>query len=138
VLKKILTIALSAIAMQAGATTIGAHLGSWHDRPGFNNTNPGLYVKLDNGVTAGYYRNSIRGNSAYLGHTSSVDLVGTVRAEATIGLITGYTVSKVMPFVIPSVSVEVFPTVRARLIFIPMVVKEIGANVFSLSIEKEF
>lgn len=78
-LRAVLAVALLATAAVVGCTkpahaaepdgsglTIGAHLGSWHSRPGYNNINPGLYVRDADGWTVGGYRNS-------LSHEASTD-----------------------------------------------------------------
>jgi len=54
---------------------IGVHLVSYHSRDRvrlgeqWNDTNPGLYVRLHNGLQAGIYRNSVDRDSVYLAHT---------------------------------------------------------------------
>lgn len=74
-------------ATAAQATTFGAHIGSQHfpAKDGDNNANSGLYVRFDNGVTLGGYRNTIRRNSVYLGYSIDAGAFGV-----TVGGITGY------------------------------------------------
>ena len=70
-------------------TTVGLHLAS-HHFPSYDyqqNFNPGVYVRFDNGLTAGGYRNTIGRNSFYVGYT----LEGKETPFAlTVGAITGY------------------------------------------------
>lgn len=86
----VLVLCLAAMHYAAQACTVGAHIGSWHDRPGFNNTNPGLYVRLDNGVTAGVYRNSLSKPSVYLGRSFETPLADWVSVAVTVGVVSGY------------------------------------------------
>ena len=87
----------------ASAQTVGVHTVSVHEHHGLNNTNPGLYIRYDNGLTGGFYRNSYRRESAYLGHTMEARN-GSVSAAVTVGAVTGYPAAKVMALVVPSVA----------------------------------
>ena len=51
---------------------LGLHMMTWHAQPGFNNINPGLYFKVESGLTGGVYYNSERRWSAYLGRTFKI------------------------------------------------------------------
>ena len=84
-------------------TSIGIHIGSQHDKAGFNNFNPGVYVN-HNGYTLGTYYNSERKQSYYAGYTAQGELVRGLNWGLTIGAITGYAALKVAPLVVPSVS----------------------------------
>jgi hypothetical protein len=74
----------------AGAQTVGLHLVSGHASGGLNNANPGAYVRFDNGVTVGTYRNSYRRNSVYLGYTAETSATDRLSLAVTVGAITGY------------------------------------------------
>lgn len=119
-------VAICALAVTCGQakadTRVGLHLGSYHSTPGYNNTNPGVYV-FHNGWTAGTYYNSERNQSYYAGYTWEYPLGSMVRVGATAGVITGYKRADVLPMVVPSVAVSIpggFGT-AARLSFIPPV-----------------
>lgn len=71
------------------AQVVGLHLGSQHtnDPHGLaNNLNPGLYVRFDNGVTAGFYKNSIHKDTFYAGWTAPE----FYRVSFTFGAASGY------------------------------------------------
>lgn len=109
-------------------TRIGAHLGSYHFQPGFNNSNPGVYV-YHNGWTGGTYYNSERKQSVYAGYTFEYPLVGPFTAGLTVGAITGYARAQVLPLAIPSISWKVSDAsgVSVRLSFVPPVDKTVAA-----------
>lgn len=113
--------------MSCFADVVGVHLGSIHSpKRDYNNFNPGIYYKMDNGFTVGTYRNSIRKQSFYTGYTYEWK-----RFAITAGAITGYEGCKVCPLIFPTVKVGSF-----RLGFIPHI-KATGANVFHLMYEKQ-
>ena len=74
----------------ASAQTVGLHLISGHTSGGLNNINPGVYVRFDNGLTAGAYRNSYSRNSVYLGYTEETSATDRLSLAVTVGVITGY------------------------------------------------
>ena len=108
--------ALCLFCTQASAQTFGLHVGSYHDKPGFNNVNPGAYVRFANGVTAGFYRNSIDRDSVYVGYTAE-RFIGPVGFAVTAGAITGYR-HDVLPLLVPSIKFS-----HLRLAFIPKAAK---------------
>lgn len=121
------------LASAAHAQTVGLHLGSWHSEPGYNNANPGVYVRLENGLTAGAYRNSFRKTSVYAGWTWQADIAG-FRPAITAGLISGYR----HPFlVVPSIAAPEIGSVRLRVAYVPRLDPK-GAHVIHLMAEKEF
>lgn len=113
---------------------VGVHVGSWHSEPGFNNTNPGLYLRTVDGWTAGAYRNSISRTSVYAGWTDGTELASGVRAEVTVGGITGYRIP-LLPMAVPSVRFALGEHLGARLILIPRINPKLGAHVVSLAID---
>ena len=114
----------------ARAGTIGLHLASAHmPERHFNNTNPGLYYRSDEGWTAGAYRNSLRRTSDYAGYTWEWG-----RLAVTGGAVTGYAQS-VQPLLVPSVVLLSVQGVSARLAFIPRVEKRIESHVLHLMVE---
>lgn len=76
-----LTLAATAVTM-----TMGLHLGSYHvpDRPYFQNTNPGLFLRVDQ-TQLGCYQNSYDRTSCYV---AVIQPIGPVDVMA--GLVTGY------------------------------------------------
>jgi hypothetical protein len=87
----------------ANAQTVGLHTISHHEHAGFNNSNPGLYIREDNGLTFGFYRNSYSRESVYLGYTTETRS-GAVSAALTVGAVTGYPAAKAIALVVPSVA----------------------------------
>lgn len=86
--RTLITLALAAVAGAAHAdVTIGLHLGSHHfpEATNLHDVNPGVYVRTDDGITAGVYRNSFGRTSAYLGVT-----VEHGPFALTVGAISGY------------------------------------------------
>jgi hypothetical protein len=67
--------------------TLGLHVATVHlpQADYLHNTNPGVYARLDNGITFGAYRNSFGRTSAYLAYTYEYGF-----AALTVGGITGY------------------------------------------------
>lgn len=59
-------LALVSVASHADGN-IGIHVGSWHSKPGFNNFNPGVYYKSDDGWVIGTFQNSLDRNTTYVG-----------------------------------------------------------------------
>lgn len=127
--------AACAVLSEARAeTTIGAHIGSWHSEPGYNNVNPGLYV-VHNGWTVGGYRNSIRKDSFYAGYTFQYAM-GRVIPSLTAGAITGYRTSPA-PLLAPSLAIQATADFRVRILYLPKV-RFTGAHVLHLAIERNF
>jgi hypothetical protein len=122
--------ALALLATGARADTVGLHLASVHmPARHFNNTNPGVYYRSDDGWTAGGYHNSLRRTSAYAGFTWQYGALGL-----TAGGVTGYH-ETVQPMLVPSLRLFAHQGVSARLAFIPQVEKRIGSNVLHLMVE---
>jgi hypothetical protein len=76
---------------------IGVHVGSQHfgsnkyaPPDGYNNFNPGLYVRWHNGLTAGFYRNSLYKPSVYAGWTFTEPWLQMF--SLTVGFVSGYEV----------------------------------------------
>jgi hypothetical protein len=102
--------------LQERGMTVGAHLATAHlgdhgaPREGWQNVNPGLYVRLANGITAGAYWNSERRTSAYAGWTLATS---DDRWALTVGAVTGY--GGVKPLLAPSVRIGLTKAVSVRL-----------------------
>ena len=112
-MKRLALALMAAAACCAQAQTIGLHVGSIHESPGFNGFNPGAYVRLDNGFTAGSYFNSIRKQSVYAGYTMNV--WGPL--DVSFVGVTGYQDYPIAT-AIPSVSVPLWKSVSARLAYV--------------------
>jgi hypothetical protein len=123
--------ALALRAPCARADTVGLHLASVHTPARhFNNTNPGLYYRSDDGWTAGGYRNSLRHTSVYAGYTWQYGALGL-----TTGGVTGYQ-DAVQPMLVPSLRLFTHEGISARLAYIPRVEKRIASNVWHLMVER--
>lgn len=133
---KSMALALGLACASAGALelpdTVGAHLATWHDRSGFCNFNPGLYLRWKSGLTIGAYENSDCRVSAYAGWTYSYGPFAV-----TAAIVTGYTHHSPMPALIPSVLLPVGEGLSARIAFIPKVEKH-SANAIHLMVERKF
>lgn len=84
-------------------------LATLHSQGGFNNTNPGVLLHLDEvgGIcqpTLGGYYNSERRMSYLVGCKATFGNRDGLHASITGGLLTGYAAGRVLPFAIPSVS----------------------------------
>lgn len=92
--------------MSTGAIILGLHLATAHfggtAASQMHDANPGLYVRLGNGATAGAYRNSEGRPSVYAGWTWST---ADGRWAITAGGVTGYARAAVSPLVVPSLRV---------------------------------
>ena len=145
-----LFVALTACATHAqdDGMTIGLHLASVHSAPGMNNRNPGLYLRMPSGFTAGFYENSVsktrfagegspRRISTYAGWTWETS---SRRFAVTIGAASGYgrkeyvacientpdgcvtqkmnSVPSVIPFAVPTVRFSVGTNTAARVGYI--------------------
>jgi hypothetical protein len=88
----------------AGAQTVGIHLVSAHQHGGMNNINPGIYARLDNGATAGFYRNSYSRWSVYAGYSMETPKWHGLSAALTVGAVSGYPAASVMALAVPSVA----------------------------------
>lgn len=128
------TAAFAAVALLlapcALADTIGFHIGSQHiPAKNYNNANPGMYYRTDEGWTAGAYRNSLRKNSVYAGYTWKFGAL-----DVTTAAVTGY-FHKVQPLLVPSWSLFTYQGITPRLAYIPRVEKKIGSHVLHLMVE---
>jgi hypothetical protein len=126
------------LSASAHAQTVGIHTVSVHENEGYNNVNPGLYLRLDNGVTLGTLRNSESRQSVYVGYTAETPAWHALRAAVTVGGITGYRAAPVMPLVVPSVAYEFAPTFRVRLGYIPRPPVKNSSSALSLMFEMDW
>jgi hypothetical protein len=101
---------------------------------GYNNSNPGAYVKTTKGYTAGTYYNSERRQTFYLGRTFETQLVPWLSAGVTVGAITGYRPHPLLPMAIPSVRVPLPGAVSARVAYVPPIEKK-GVSTVHFALE---
>jgi hypothetical protein len=118
-------------AIEAPAV-IGLHLATLHSSRGWCDANPGLYARWSGGFTAGAYRNSECHPSAYAGWAWQTH--GSVRAGVMVGAVAGYKAHPIMPLLLPSVAIDLTPSIAARLTYIPKVEKR-GAHALHFSLE---
>lgn len=122
--------ALCMVAPASAQDKYGLHLGSVHfPKDEFNNFNPGAYARWNNGLTVGGFYNSERRVSLYAGYTYEIG-----RFAVTMGAVTGYRRSKVLPMVIPTLRVGSIHGVDMRLAFIPKLEKGMS-NALHLMLE---
>lgn len=120
------------IAAPAFAQVVGINTVSWHDKPGFNNTNPGLYIRMADGWGAGTVYNSYRRQAFYVGKGYGVDY-GSFDLSLTAGVITGYN-KTVIPMLLPGVGVPITKDVKARILLLPNALEN-GATGIHLAFE---
>jgi len=116
----------------ADPALVGAHLATWHAKPGFEAATYGLYARWENGATIGALRNSECRASVYVGKTWSTS---DGRLSLTAGAITGYTSRAVNPMVVPSYAHRLGGGAALRLSFLPRSYKG-GSSAIHVSIEK--
>lgn len=119
----------------AAIAAIGLHLASMH--PGatrdFNDTNPGLYVRTECGITVGAYHNSLSRVSVHASY--STDIRGTP-LFVTAGAVTGYRLP-VSPLVMAGVRQNIGP-LTVRVGYLPKVQKVNNSHVVHFMIERRF
>lgn len=96
----------------------GLHLASWHADPGFNNVNPGAYVRTECNVVVGAFYNSEERTSVYAGYVLSTD-IGPVQPTLLLGGATGYDFAPISPLISPGVGVNVAEGVMLRVAYLP-------------------
>jgi hypothetical protein len=132
VLHTVFLVAATLMAPCAMADTIGLHIGSHHmPAKNYNNRNPGLYYRTDEGWTAGLYRNSLKKDSVYAGYTWKFGAL-----DVTTAGVTGY-FHAVQPLLVPSVSLPSVYGITPRIAYIPRVEKKIGSHVVHLMVEMQ-
>lgn len=146
------------LATAAHAQTFGLHLASVHlpARPDQNNVNPGFYLKTEDGLTVGIYRNTLRRTSVYAGLTAEAGPFAL-----TLGVTSGYQKKRravscesinmkgnhcwwdtgssrgaLQPFLSPSVRLPQVAGITPRISFMPGF--GVSSNVLHLSVEGSF
>lgn len=150
--------------MILAALTLGVHLASVHvpARDGQQNVNPGIYLRTEDGLTAGLYRNTLSRTSAYLGLTAdagpfslTAGLIsgyqtkrrGATCAEAKVTvrrdigqcwIDEGYSRGAVTPFLAPSVRLPLADQWAGRLTYLPSIGDTNRSSAVHFSIERTF
>jgi hypothetical protein len=133
-MKPLFALILALAATFAQGQTMGLHLGSIHDKRGFNNTNPGLYLKTESGLTIGAVVNSENNPAFYMGKTYAKPLAfGDL--SVTVGGIYGYALAPIVPLAVPSLGLVCGEKTTCRISFLAQLHKN-GANALHFSIEK--
>lgn len=122
----LLMLVCSLFSPSAQAQTIGVHLVSHHfpERDYQHDFNPGGYVRWDNGVTVGGYRNTLGRTSLYAGYTAEYGpLALTAGVTSGYKIKDGYGVSEhtLTPMVVPSIRLFTLGGISPRLSVIPRV-----------------
>lgn len=118
-------------ASPAAAQTIGVHVASQHIpyKQRYNNLNPGLYYRTDEGWVGGFYMNSLTRPSIYVGRTFTRG-----GFSLTVAGVSGYT-HPVQALLVPSAEIGTVAGATVRLAYIPRVEKRIGSHVLHLMLE---
>lgn len=110
----------------ASDTVVGVHIGSWHSEKGYNNKNPGVFVRKNN-IQTGIYKNSVDKTTAYVGLTKDVQVVKNLSVGGMVGVGTGYSKS-VVPMLVTSVKIgdnvriSYIPEIKTKKFYTPHVV----------------
>ncbi len=116
--------------------TFGFHLGSQHtpDHGGrANNLNPGAYLVLPNGITAGFYKNSLHKDTFYAGYTTAE----WMRLRLTVGAASGYQKDGLIPIIVPTVRLFTAYDWNLKLAYIPKIDSK-SSEIWHLMIDKSF
>lgn len=98
---KLLAFVLAALLVmwlcpKAQAQTVGLHVGSVHldgqlqRVRGWNDVNPGVYVRWDSGLTVGAFVNSVKRRSHYVGWSWQARPMQGLEVALTLGALDGY------------------------------------------------
>lgn len=130
-------VASNAYAEPPRIESIGLHLGTAHfSGSGWENVNPGVYLRWNNGLTVGTLVNSEGGRSNYLAWSVDHAIRPRVYATLTAGVITGYR-RGTSPLLSPSVAVAATSKTWVRFSFLPKA-SDGGSAGLHLSIERRF
>jgi hypothetical protein len=85
----------------------------------FNERNVGLGYMADNGMVGGAYRNSYNNLSLYAGKNFKRPINALLDAGVTLGGVTGYPASPVLPMVIPELTANLGDDTKLALLLQP-------------------
>jgi hypothetical protein len=75
---------------------VGLHIGSYHESPGFNNANPGIFFRTENDYIIGAYYNSVENPTVYV--VKDIKAPGRLdHFSVAVGLATGYQYAPLTP-----------------------------------------
>lgn len=97
---------------------VGLHLGTMHSQDGYNDINPGAYIRTDCNIVAGAYYNSESNMSAYAGMVFEKPL-GRLAPFVVVGAVVGYESYPVAPLLTPGLGIKVSDRVAVRLVYLP-------------------
>ena len=123
-------------AGSAQAQTFGIHAASIHEKQGMNNTNPGAYVRFENGATFGTYFNSIRKQSNYIAWSFETEQWHRLSAAITVGAVTGYQ-AKLSALIVPSIAYH-SNAATVRIGIVPRPPVHGGSAALHLMVERHF
>ena len=127
-----------------GRWVVGLHLASIHDIGGYENNNPGVYVRYHNWTT-GVFQNSVNKTAVYAAYTFEWDtpklpLVDSV--AITAGLTSGYPHkiqgTDLSVLFVPSVAFKITQDTRLRVGYIPAFQEFNRATAVHLMVEMSF
>ena len=96
-IKHLAVILLASHALGAAPPdAVGLHLASWHSEPGYENVNPGVFVRIS-GYQVGTYQNSVGKRTTYAGQAWEWPLYRSLRGTIFFGAATGYPAARVIP-----------------------------------------
>jgi hypothetical protein len=147
---KIFAVGFAALVLAASAQAqdapleVGLHLVSVHDTGGYQNDNPGIYVRYD-GWTAGVFQNSVNKTSVYGAYTwewKTPQLPVVDSVAITWGLATGYPQkignTELSALFVPSAAFDVSKEVRLRVAYVPAFQQYVRATAIHFMLEKTF
>jgi len=116
-MNKLLAFLFLGLSIAAQADSLGVHVGTWHEKSGYNNVNPGLNYTTSEGYTAGFYCNSESHSpkypnsptcklSTYAGKDFRTSVRDGVEVGLVAGIVTGYRPDPVMVLVSPHLTVS--------------------------------
>lgn len=115
-----------------GLQLVSAHYGS--GASSLEWATPGVYVRAPIGATASVYRNS-EGRASVLAGWTWRWCDGAV--AITAGAVTGYSMGRVLPVVIPSVRIQLADGAALRVSLVPPIKEPAITGAVTLSIEME-
>lgn len=93
----------------------------------FNEANPGIGYRSENGLLGGVYRNSYNKPSVYAGKQYETSIGGPFNAGITMGGVTGYPAASVLPMIVPEISADMGDSQFALMLQPPVGNKTKGA-----------
>lgn len=110
-IKYILTLFIALWAGVASAQIVGVSAWSWHEKGSYDDgikyreSTPGIYGVTESGLTGAVFKNSHNRTSVAIGQSVNYDFTSYLAVSATAGLVSGFPMAEVVPFLIPSVRI---------------------------------